>query len=175
MTIRPDLENVPPFYRRYVDHVKDQDMLEALQQSGEVMQLLLKTIPEAQGEYRYAAGKWSIKELLCHLMDAERIFCYRALRFGRNDTTPLPGFEENDYAPQANAHSRSVSDLAAEMQRLRLTTIDLFKSFTGEMLKRSGSANGTPMSVLTLGYVIAGHEHHHRNVLKERYLSGSQA
>jgi uncharacterized damage-inducible protein DinB len=122
------------------------------------------------GEYRYDVGKWSVKELLNHMMDAERIFAYRALRFSRNDKTPLSGFEENDYAPLANAHARSLKQLTDEMERLRATTIDLYSSFTPEMLKREGTANNNKLSVLNLGYVIAGHETHHRKVISERYL-----
>jgi uncharacterized damage-inducible protein DinB len=168
--IRPDLQSVPPFYRGYVDHVKDMDLLEALRHSNVLTLQLVRAIPEAKGDYRYKPEKWSIKELLCHMMDAERIFAYRALRFARNDKTPLSAFEENDYAPEANAHARTVAQLASEMESLRLTTIDLFSGFTPTMLSRTGSANNTVISVLNLGYIVAGHELHHRKVLSERYL-----
>jgi uncharacterized damage-inducible protein DinB len=168
--LRPNLDTVPPFYRRYVDHVKDFDMVHILGYSNTQMLTLARSIPEEKGEYRYAPEKWSIKELLCHMMDAERIFAYRALRFARNDSTPLEGFEENDYAPEANAHARSIHQLADEMEHLRKSTIDLFMSFTPAMLSRKGSANNTEISVLNLGYVIPGHETHHRLVLQERYL-----
>jgi len=104
------------------------------------------------------------------MIDVERIFAYRALRFARNDKTGLAGFEENDYAPESNAHSRSVAEIAEEMNRLRLTTIDLFKSFTPEMLLRGGKANQMDLTVLALGYAISGHETHHRNIFLERYL-----
>ena len=168
--LRPDLETIPPFYKRYVDHVKDSDMLHILDHSSQLLLLLVRSIPEEKGEYRYAPGKWSIKELLCHMMDAERIFAYRALRFARNDSTPLEGFEENDYAPEANANARSIQQLAEEMERLRKSTIDLFMSFTPLMLSRKGIANNTEISVLNLGYIVPGHETHHRLVLEERYL-----
>jgi hypothetical protein len=167
---RPDLQSIAPHFKRYVEYVKDQDMLEALNHSGKIMVELIRTIPETKGEHRYEPGKWSIKESLCHIMDAERIFAYRALRFARHDQTPLSGFEENDYAPQANAHSRSILQLAGEMERLRATSVDLFSSFTPEMLQRTGTANKTELSVLSLGYVIAGHESHHRKIIVERYL-----
>lgn len=169
--IRPDLQTVPPFYKGYVDHVKDYDMLHILVLSNKQTLELVRSIPGEKGEYRYAQEKWSIKELLCHMMDAERIFAYRALRFARNDKTPLAGFEEKDYAPEANAQHRTVLQLADEMERLRLSTIDLFMSFSPEMLSRKGSANNTEISVLNLGYIIPGHESHHRKVLKERYLA----
>src|SRR5829696_1207542 len=105
---KPDLQEVPLFYKAYVENVKDMDVLVALSQSSKVALSIFRFIPEEMGEYRYSEGKWSIKELLNHMMDAERIFAYRALRFSRNDKTPLSGFEENDYAPVANAHARTV-------------------------------------------------------------------
>lgn len=171
MSKKPDFTDVPVFYRGYVENVKDMDVLEALTQSSLVALNIFKSIPEEMGDFRYAEGKWSIKELLNHMLDAERIFAYRALRFSRNDRTPLPGFEENDYAPMANAHARSIARLSLEMERLRATTIDLYTSFTPEMLKREGSANNNKLSVLNLGYVIAGHETHHRKIIVERYLN----
>lgn len=171
MSTTPDFNTLPGYYRNYVMQVHDQDMLQALELSAKRFKELINTIPEEKGEYRYAAEKWSIKELICHLMDAERIFAYRALRFARNDATILPGFEENDYAPQANAHNRTVKQLVEEAENLRKTTIDLFKSFTPEMLERKGSANGNVVSVVNIGYIIAGHETHHCKILKERYLA----
>ncbi len=168
---RPDLQTVPSFHQRYVELVKDYDVLEALEISGRQTTELVRTIKEEKGEHRYGPGKWSIKELLCHMLDTERILSYRALRFARNDKTQLHGFEENDYAPEANAHGRTISRIADEMQRLRLTSIDLFSSFTTTMLDRKGMANNNELSVLNLGYIIAGHESHHRKILVERYLS----
>lgn len=168
--IRPDFESIPPYYKGYVNHVKDFDLFEALQQSAIRSVSLVSSIPEERGEYRYEPGKWSIKELLCHVMDAERIFTYRALRFSRNDKTPLSAFEENDYAPEANAHARTLQQLAGEIGRLRETTIDLYKSFTPAMLLRTGSANNTTVSVLNLGFIISGHEMHHCKILTDRYL-----
>ena len=167
--IYPELSTVPPFYQGYVNLVKNNDLFDNLDQSARITQQLLSAIPESRGTYAYAPGKWTIKEVLCHMIDTERIFAYRALRFARNDKTPLPGFEEKDYAPEANAHNRTVADLVAEMGRLRLTTIDLYRSFTPDMLQRTGTANNSAMSVLNLGFVISGHETHHRNVLTERY------
>lgn len=167
----PDPGTLPAFYKGYVQHVEHLDVLEALRHSGEIMYRTVKNIPEEKGMFRYAPEKWSVKELLCHVMDAERIFAYRALRFARNDTTPLAGFEENDYARQANAHARTVLQLAEEIKNLRQTTHDLFASFSADMMKRTGTANHTVVSVLNLGYIIAGHETHHRTVLLERYLT----
>lgn len=170
--IRPDLPSVPSFYLGYVSLVKDGDLFENLEQSAAKAQEVFARIPETKGDYAYAPGKWTIKEVFCHMLDTERIFAYRALRFARNDQTPLPGFEEKRYAPQANAHNRSVADLLDEMGRLRRTTIDLYRSFTLEMLERTGMANNTSLSVLNLGFIIPGHETHHRIVVEERYMQG---
>ena len=170
MKTTPDFSVLPKYYHHYVMLVQNDSLIDALEQSGKQLVSLLSSVPEEMGEYRYEAGKWSVKELICHMMDAERIFAYRALRFARNDSTNLPGFEENDYAPEANAHARTLHQLLDEAQRLRQTTIDLFTSFTTDMLQRKGTANKNLVSVINIGYIIAGHETHHRNVLKERYL-----
>ena len=167
---RPDLETVPSFYRVYVDYVKDIDLPEALRYAAKEVQDLLASIPEEKGLYRYDDDKWTVKEVLNHMMDAERVFAYRALRFARNDETPLLPFDENAYAPLANAHARTIRQLASELQRLRASTIDLYASFSPEMLKREGTASNKKISVLNLGYIIAGHDLHHIKVLKERYL-----
>jgi uncharacterized damage-inducible protein DinB len=166
-----NLETVPSFYKNYVKQIEETDLLQALRISGHRCLELVHAIPEEKADYRYADGKWTIRELLCHMIDGERIFAYRALRFARNDKTPLAGFEEKDYAPQANASGRSLQKIAAEMAHLRSSTIDLFESFTPEMLIRKGMANNNELSVIVMGFIIAGHETHHCNVLKERYLS----
>src|SRR5690606_18442301 len=128
------------------------------------------SLDENQGLYSYAHGKWTLKEVLIHCIDTERIMSYRALRFARNDQTELPGFEQNDYVPQSEANSRKMADLIEEYKILRQSTILLFKSFSDDVLKRAGVANGNPISVRALGFVISGHELHHLNVCKERYL-----
>lgn len=166
-----NLESVPPFYKNYVKQIEEPDLLQALRISGHRMQELVHSIPETKQDFAYEKGKWTIRELLCHIIDAERIFAYRALRFARNDKTNLHGFEENDYAPQANANGRPLSKIAAEMAHLRTSTIDLFEGFTPEMLARKGSANNNELAVIALGFIIAGHETHHRKILQERYLS----
>lgn len=169
--IRPDIQNVPEFYKAYVEYVKDMDLMDALRFAGKKVQQLVPYIPEDKGRYRYAEGKWTIKEVIGHMMDVERVFAYRALRFSRNDQTPLPPFDENAYAPEANAHSRDIQQLAREMKRLRETTLDLFASFSPEMLARQGTASNKRLSVLHLGYIIAGHDIHHHKILHERYLN----
>ncbi len=165
-----NLDTVPHFYKNYVKHIEETDLLQALRISGHRALELVHAIPESKVDFRYAPGKWSIRELLCHMIDAERIFAYRALRFARNDKTELAGWEENDYAPQANAAGRSKQKIAAEMAHVRTSTLDLFEGFTPEMLVRKGIANKNELSVVVLGFIIAGHETHHCQVLKERYL-----
>jgi uncharacterized damage-inducible protein DinB len=166
-----NLESIPHFYKNYIKQVEETDLIQALRISGNRMSEIAHGIPDSKADYRYADGKWSVRELLCHMIDAERIFAYRALRFARNDKTPLAGFEENDYAPQANAEGRSLKKIADEMARLRASTIDLFEGFTPEMLSRKGTSNKNELSVIGLGFIIAGHETHHRHVLVERYLA----
>lgn len=165
-----NLESVPPFYKSYVKLIEESDLIQALRISGHRTLELVHSLPEEKSDFAYAPGKWTIRELLCHMIDAERIFAYRALRFARNDKTPLEGFDENDYAPQANASGRSLKKIADEMAHLRVSTIDLFNSFSEEMLVRKGTANKNEMTVAVLGFIIAGHETHHRKVLMERYL-----
>jgi len=158
----PSETEYAPFFGRYIDRVTDQDIVSALL-------ALLRTFPEAKGGHRYAEGKWSVKEVIQHITDTERIMSYRALRFARKDATALPGFEEDDYAASSNADRRSLADLITEFEVVRTSTILLFESFNDEMLKAQGTANGKAMSVRAIGYMIAGHGLHHGQVLEERY------
>ena len=166
-----NLETIPAFYKGYVKLVTHPDVLQALRISGYRTMELIHSIPELRADFRYAEGKWSIREVLCHMMDAERIFSYRALRFARNDKTALPGFDENEYAKYLNATGRSLTQIGDEMQHLRTSSVDLFESFNEEMLTRKGTASNNELSVVALGIIIAGHETHHCKVLKERYLN----
>ena len=168
---KPDLSSIPEFYRKYVEYVSEDNLIPALINSGNITLELMKSIPETSGDFRYAEDKWSIKELLIHMMDAERIFNYRALRFARNDATELPGFNENDYVPYSKADKRTLLNILQEYTNLRASTVDLFSSFDEEALDRVGTSNGSSMSVRAIGFVIAGHETHHRQILNERYFS----
>jgi uncharacterized damage-inducible protein DinB len=165
-----NLDSVPHFYKNYIKQVDTTDVLTALRLSGYRTLELVHSIPEKLSDYRYEPGKWSIRELLVHLADAERIFTYRALRFARNDQTTLSPFDENLYAPESNAESRSIKKIADELQHLRVATNDLFESFNAEMLARKGMVGSNELSVAALGFIIAGHETHHRQILHERYL-----
>lgn len=160
------------YYRPYIDLVIDngRTIVENLEDTIDIFLNTLSKIPASKQEYRYAEGKWTIKELIQHLIDSERVFGYRALRFARNDASELPGFEQNDYVAVYDANSRSLDDLLEELKMTRKSTIWLFKSLDTKELVRVGVASGNKMSVRALGYIISGHLIHHYNVIKERYI-----
>jgi uncharacterized damage-inducible protein DinB len=159
------------FYGTYIGQVSEEyTLIEELEISVHRLVKFVQDIPMDKFDYRYAEGKWTIKDILQHLIDAERIFAYRALRFARNDQTPLASFEENDYVDEANANKRSIQDLLTELAVVRQASLSLFKSFTDEELKRKGIASNNPMSVRALGFVIVGHQNHHQRIFQERYL-----
>jgi uncharacterized damage-inducible protein DinB len=158
------------YYSTYIDKVGDADLVDELEISLHRLIRFVREIPMDKFDYRYAEGKWTIKDILQHLIDAERIFSYRALRFARNDKTPLPSFEENDYVDAANANKRSIQDLLTELSVVRQSTLSLYKSFSEDELLRIGTASNNPMSVRALGFVIIGHQNHHQGVFNERYL-----
>jgi uncharacterized damage-inducible protein DinB len=160
-----------PFYANYIAQVSDEyTLVEELEISLHRFIKFVQNIPMDKFDYRYAEGKWTIKDIIQHLIDAERIFAYRALRFARNDNTDLPGFEENDYVDEANANARSIMELLTEMSSVRHATVLLFKTFSEEQLLRIGTANNNTMSVRALGFVIIGHQNHHQRIFEERYL-----
>lgn len=158
------------YYIHYVQLAQNYSLLEGLEVSAKKFVEFFESIPGEKHEFRYAEGKWTAKEMIQHLLDTERIFAYRALRFSREDKTNLSGFEHNDYIEPSKANRRSVSDLLEEYRLLRATTISLFKSFDNEMLLQKGYANDNPLSVRAIGFIIIGHETHHCNVFRERYL-----
>jgi hypothetical protein len=166
-----NLETIPNFYKGYVKLVEETDLLQALRLSGYRSLELLHSIPETKWDFRYAEGKWSVREVWCHVIDAERIFGYRALTFARNDKTEIPGFDQNLYVPESNAQGRSLKKIADDFMHMRMSTIDLFDSFSADMLSRKGKANKNEISVAALGFIIAGHETHHRKILREHYLA----
>lgn len=167
---RPNVEGLAPFLAGYVSKARGEDLFTALGNATAHAERMAARIPPDRQKHRYAPGKWSIKELVQHVNDAERIFAYRALRFARHDATVLPGFEENDYVPASEADRRSMQDLWEEQHTIRRSTLHLFTSFTEGMLERTGTAGGNSISVLSLGWVIAGHAEHHWNIITERYL-----
>lgn len=168
--MRADLSSLPVQFKNYVDLVEDLTLFEALRFANERLLYTLSAVEESRGEHRYQPDKWTIKEVVVHVMDVERVFAYRALRFSRNDKTPLPSFEDNEYVRESNAHARTLKQLTGELTRLRQTTLDLYQSFSSTMLERRGTGGKAELSVLNLGFIIAGHEMHHAKILNERYL-----
>ncbi len=168
---RPEPGEFAPYYARYLGAVPGGDLLRLLEEQGAEMLDLLRAFGEAQGTHRYAPGKWSVKEVIGHVSDTERIFAYRALRFARADATPLPGFEQDDYVAAAGFDRRALADLAEEFADVRKATIKLFAGLDARALTRAGIASSHPMTVRAAAWIIAGHEQHHARILRERYLT----
>ena len=168
-TVRPAATEYASWYAGYIERVPDGDIVTALRQGGEALTSALAAIPDARGDHRYAEGKWTVRTVIGHLIDAERIFAYRALRIARGDSTPLPGFEENDYASAAGSDARSIAGLSSEMHAVRASTVRLFESFPEEAWARSGTVNNAPVTMRALAWITAGHAMHHLAVLRDRY------
>jgi len=169
---KPLAGEYPAYASMYMDLIpNDGRLLQHFEDNFIGSRKLIQSIPEKKLYYRYAEGKWTIKEILVHIIDDERIYCYRALRFARKDSTELPGFEQDDYAASSGANERSIESILHEFETVRKATISLFENFPEEVFTRLGTANGNKVSVRALGYHIAGHEMHHRNIIKERYLA----
>jgi len=167
---RPQASEYAPYYQKYVALVPDGEIVETLQAQLGEMKVLLPTLSEEEGEFRYAAGKWSIKEVLGHISDSERVFAYRLLRIARADQTPLAGFEQDDYVKAGNFSARPLGDLLDEFTAVRRATIAFVQSLDEAAWLRRGVANQNDISVRAQVFVIAGHERHHRVVLQEQYF-----
>ena len=172
---RPDETEYLPYYGRYIALVPEGEVVASLSAQVDETLALLRGIPESLAGFRYAPGKWSIRELLGHVIDSERIFAYRALRFARNDRTPLPGYDQDDYTANASFEDYPLSELIAEFESVRRATLFLFKHLSEEAWMRRGAANESEVSVRALAYIIAGHELHHREILRQNYLQAAQA
>jgi hypothetical protein len=159
-----------PFYKNYITELGDVDLIETLTDSHNLLVEIIRKLPEEKLNYSYAKGKWTIKEMLQHLMDTERIMSYRALRFSRNDQTEIPGFDEDFYVENSNGRTRTKESLQNEFSLVRNSTIALFNSFSDKMITKTGNANNNKMSVRALGFIISGHQMHHLKVLQEKYL-----
>jgi len=168
---RPKKNEYAEFYAGYVSLVEETDISAALLNQTNDLQQLFAEISEEKGDYRYAAGKWSVRELLGHVVDGERVFSYRALRISRGDETPLAGFEENFYVANSNFSNIKLADTLEEFSLLRQSNVLFFKNLTDEMWGKSGTASGATISVRALAYVMVGHLRHHVNILRERYLA----
>lgn len=162
-------KSFPAYYNYYME-LSEGELVESLKKAHDTTQIILTRINEEQAMYRYAPGKWTIKEIVQHLIDSERIYAYRALRFARQDATELAGFEQDDYVAVADANRRSMADLAHEFAMVRNATVALFESFTAEMLEKEGVANKSRVTVASIGRVCVGHEIHHMDVIKSKYL-----
>jgi len=167
---QPDKTEYAPYYERYVSLVNDRDVMNQLAAQTTQLQDIFTGMPEDKGEFRYADGKWSIKELLGHLIDGERMFAYRVLRISRGDETPIEGFEQDGYIENAHSNERSFADLLEEFSLLRRANMIFFKNLDDHAWSRLGTASGATVSVRALGYIMAGHVEHHLSILKERYL-----
>ncbi|MFB9080409.1 DinB family protein [Flavobacterium procerum] len=171
MNVSDILENeYSGHFGTYLKQAGDGKLIEELEISLHAFIRFVQNIPMDKFDYRYAEGKWTIKEIIQHVIDTERIFAYRALRFSRNDKTPLPSFEEQDYADNTDADSRSIQDLLTEFSAVRHSNLLFYKSLSNEQLKRIGTASGNQISVRALGFILIGHQKHHQKVFEERYL-----
>jgi len=167
----PRTEIIPaPFYQRYIDLIKEEEIGEAIKKNTRQFTKFLEKIPRKKIDYAYAESKWTIRESLQHIIDAERVFTYRALRFSRLDPTPLPGFDENEWAANAGGANRSWKELKAEFAAVREATTLLFGSLSEAQLLFKGEARELPLNAFTIGFIVPGHVAHHINIFKERYL-----
>lgn len=167
--MRPDLSRVPVFYHNYINQVPEDDLEQAFRNGTQKFLQFLETVPDSKYDYRYAEGKWTVREVVQHILDAERIFAYRALCFARKDPTFLPGFDENLYAANSKAVNRNWASLVEEFKTVRRSSELLFASFDEEQLESSGTSNNNSVYVRGIGFLLIGHSLHHLRVLLERY------
>jgi hypothetical protein len=167
---RPADDEFVPYYGKYIARVPESAAIPALERQLEGMLPLLRRLDDAQGALRYAPGKWSIKQVIGHLIDAERVFAYRALRFARADRTELPGFDENGFVEAAGFDRLPIRALVNELELVRRSSLAMFGALDEQAWLRRGLANGAGVSVRALAFIIAGHGHHHVALLNERYL-----
>lgn len=167
---RPSANEYAPDYESYIRLINEPDVLAVLAEQLRETTASLRSFPESKAGVSNEPGKWSVKEIIGHIIDCERIFAYRALRFARNDPAPLPGFEQEPYMLAACFNERPLADLVNEYEHVRLATIDLFRSLSAEAGQRTGVADGKSISVRALASITAGHERHHMSILRRRYL-----
>lgn len=172
--MRPSIQEYAPFYGTYIQRVKEENPLTAMKNAYQEAKHFLPALPAEKADYRYATDKWTVKEVLQHIIDTERIMAYRALAIGRNDKAQLPGFDENAYVEVLDISHRSLPEMVEEFLELRSSTLRLFRSFTDVELLRQGTMSGNKTSVRALGYIIAGHQLHHFQILKDRYLKSTE-
>ena len=168
--MRPEKGDYAEYYHRYIKQVESEDIVEVLENQLQSFENFYSSVTEEQGNFAYADGKWTVKEVIGHVIDTERIMAYRALAIARKEKQSLPGFEQDDYVANGNFARRNLEDLINEYKTLRVSNIAMFKSFSDEEFNRIGTASENKVSVIALAFIIAGHELHHLNILKERYL-----
>ncbi len=168
--MRPKPGDYNPYYDTYISLIEDDNIIRVLENQIKTSETYLRTFSEEKGNYSYADGKWTVKEVLGHVIDTERIMAYRALAFARNEKQAIPGFEQDDYVAESNFNKRSLDDLINEFKTVRESNIILFKSFDEEILNRRGTSSESKITVRALIYIIAGHEKHHMKILNEKYV-----
>lgn len=169
-TERPGADEHAPFYAGYIAEASGSDVLKTLEEQATELTAFFRGIPEARGEHRYAVDKWSVKDVILHICDAERVFSYRLLRFSRNDPTALPGFDENMFATHCGAASHTVAQLADEFGAVRQASLALIAPMGDDQMIRRGVASGKEITARALAWILAGHADHHVRILKEKYL-----
>lgn len=169
--MRPDLSQVPAFFHNYINQVPQDNLAEAFRVQSPRLLQAFRQVPAEKRDYRYGEGKWTVKEMLQHIIDAERVFGYRAMCIARGESLSLPAFDENLYAENSKASRRNWDEMIEELECLRKSSEYLFLSFDDDQLDKRGLTNNNPIGVLALGYIVVGHAVHHTNVLEERYLS----
>ncbi len=168
---RPASDEYAPYYEKYIAKVRDGEILEILAEQSDAIRGLFARVPEDRGHFAYAAGKWTLSESLQHVIDTERVFSYRALRIARGDTTPLPGFEQNDWVPLSGANARPLAVIVEEFVAVRASTLSLFAGLPNEAWDRRGTASGFSVTVRALAFKCAGHALHHEGIFREKYLT----
>ncbi len=163
-------EEYHPYFKPYIEKVGNKSLLKSLKKGKKETISFFKKIPKSKLEFRYSEGKWTIKDILLHIIDSERAFTYRALQFARSKNANLEGFDENEFVANAEANSRSLKSLLKEYKTVRKSTIQLYKTFSNETLKSVGKANNASLTVRAAGFLACGHEIHHQQIIKERYL-----
>lgn len=172
---RPESGEYAPYYDRYISLVKGDNILETLDELRRQFVLMMSGRSEEEGNFRYAPGKWTVKELIGHLNDTERIFAYRALRIARGDQTPIEGFEQDDYVRSADFNARSLEEMVEDYIAVRRATLSLLRNLPAEAWTRKGIANNNEVTVRAIAYTLAGHDLHHRRILEERYFEATAA
>jgi hypothetical protein len=167
---RPDPSEFAPFYAGYIAKVPEGDLVGALESNLEEFSRTIGALAEVRGGFAYAPGKWTLKEVIGHVIDAERVFSYRAMRIARGDETPLPGFDEKAWVPRSGSNDRAIADLLAELRAVRAATIALLRYLPEDSVARRGTASGNGVTVRALAWIIAGHSMHHLGIVRERYL-----